>query len=119
MKAEYTKASTKDNSKFNGDVEYESTTESTSDSIMLKCIAGLLTEIITDNTDEVNPDDKAKKPNNTFTAKKPPSISILAYLERIMKYCKLEDSTMVVALILIDRLCDMNNFQISKNNIHR
>lgn len=118
MKDDTFKIPTKENTKKNTDIEYESTVESTNDSIMLKCIAGLLNEIVNDNSED-GVMEFSKKPMIIFTAKKPPSISILAYLERILKYCKLEDSTMVVALILIDRLCDMNNFQMNKNNIHR
>jgi hypothetical protein len=54
-----------------------------------------------------------------FTSKKPPAITIEAYLERILKYSHIEESTLILSLIYIDRVCDINNIQMTNFNIHR
>jgi len=47
------------------------------------------------------------------------SLSITAYIQRIAKYTHCEESTLISALILIDRMCEMNNFYLMEQNIHR
>ena len=51
--------------------------------------------------------------------KKIPSISIKQFFERIVKYTKLENSTLVLILIYIDRLCDIQKFRLNFYNIHK
>ena len=63
--------------------------------------------------------DKKTLPKNIFTSKKPPSISIQSYFERIIKYSKIEESTLIVTLIYIDRLCDFSQLVLTEFNIHR
>ena len=57
--------------------------------------------------------------SNSFYAKKIPSIPVISYIERILKYSKMEEATLIVMLIYIDRLCENNNFLLTENNIHR
>ena len=56
-----------------------------------------------------NQKDYITKINNNqdghFTYKVKPSISLLDYLRRIIKYVKIEYSTLIIALIYIDRIC--------------
>lgn len=54
-----------------------------------------------------------------FYSKSEPSITVSAYLERIIKYSKMELATLVVALIYIDVLCEKSKFLLTSNNIHR
>jgi len=54
-----------------------------------------------------------------FHALKPPSISVLAYLERIHKYASCSTECFILALIYIDRLIQRNNFLLSELNVHR
>ena len=54
-----------------------------------------------------------------FSAKKRPTISIKAYLDRIIKYSKIEESTLIIILIYIDRLCENNELKLNEYNIHR
>lgn len=54
-----------------------------------------------------------------FLAKKIPSISIRDFFERIVKYTHIENSTLVLILIYIDRLCDMQKFRLNYYNIHK
>lgn len=54
-----------------------------------------------------------------FHALKPPSISILQYLERIHKYASCSTECFILALIYIDRLIQRNNFLLTDLNVHR
>ena len=80
----------------------------------LKIISDLLTGICLEN--------KQKKNSNIinfFLTKKIPSISIYDFLERLVKYSKIEKSTLVLIFIYIDQLCDMNNVDLTFYNIHK
>ena len=48
-----------------------------------------------------------------------PSISIENFIRRIIRYCKLEKSTLILSLIYIDRYCEYTKVILSKKNIHR
>ena len=54
-----------------------------------------------------------------FLSKKPPQISLNKYLKRFMKYSRPEPSTIIIALIYIDKICDESNLQLTMLNIHR
>ena len=56
---------------------------------------------------------------NIFLLKKIPSISIFDFLERIVKYTKMQDSTLMLILIYIDRFCEMNYINLNFFNIHK
>ena len=56
---------------------------------------------------------------NTFVSKKIPPISINNYLERLVKYTKMENSTLVLILVYIDRLCDINKILLNYFNVHK
>lgn len=86
---------------------------------ILKSINSILSEIIAENMDTSKAKVREEQKSSYFYAKKVPSISILNYLERMLKYTKMEDTTLVVMLIYIDRLCENNNFLITENNVHR
>lgn len=75
---------------------------------LVDSIVKILTEII-DNTQS------SKK--SIFDNELIPKISIKDYLIRIMKYCKINKSTLVLSLVLIDRIPE--NFIISLYNIHK
>ena len=53
-----------------------------------------------------------------FTFKMRPSISLFEYLQRILKYIKIELSTLIIAMIYIDRICKEKVF-LNEYNIHR
>jgi hypothetical protein len=98
---------------------------------LIKSICMLLEEIIVENKSAQTK--KVSKISNgnhfclilekyrvqIFDSKKPPAITIEAYLERILKYSKIEESTLIISLIYIDRLCDSMQLQLSEFNIHR
>jgi hypothetical protein len=78
--------------------------------------ADILSEIIIDNKRVSKPDDTKRDP---FTSKNKVSIRVIEYIERLVKYTNLEESTLVMALIYIDRLCSYSNYIITDKNIHR
>jgi hypothetical protein len=53
-----------------------------------------------------------------FTIQMKPSISLLGYLRRIIKYVKMEFSTLIISMIYIDRICKEKVF-LNEYNIHR
>ena len=57
--------------------------------------------------------------DSTFVCKNIPEISIEDYLNRIRKYTEIEDSTLIIALIYIDRFLGNNNIKLSMNNVHK
>ena len=77
---------------------------------LLKSISSLLQEI-TEETQE------SKK--TIFSSKTVTGISIENFLDRLIKYTKLESSTLILTLINIDRICEINSLQITKFNVHR
>ena len=54
-----------------------------------------------------------------FTTKMSPTISIKNYLLRLTKFTKMEESTMILILIYIDRICNYNNIQLNYRNIFK
>ena len=54
-----------------------------------------------------------------FTTKTIPSISIKDYLLRLSKFTKMEESTMILVLIYIDRICNYNKIQLLYQNIFK
>ena len=57
--------------------------------------------------------------NMSFTSYKKPSLSIKDYLYRIQNYTKAEDSTIIIALIYIDRLSEISSILLTPYNVHR
>ena len=54
-----------------------------------------------------------------FMLKKIPSISIKDFLFRLTKYSKICESTLVMILIYVDRMCHKYNFKITYYNIYK
>lgn len=55
-----------------------------------------------------------------FHSRAAPSISLLEYLERIVKYAGVENIVLVSILIYIDRICESHpSFMISSLTVHR
>jgi hypothetical protein len=76
-------------------------------------IADILTEISNQNSNvEYNPDDP-------FSTKSPPKVSLQYFLGRIKKYSKIEKSTLIIILIYADRMCTTSGIILNPFNIHR
>lgn len=86
---------------------------------VVNSITAILSEIINENNDHSKNNLRDMQKNLSFFAKKIPSISVESYFERIIKYTKMEETTLVVVLMYIDKLCESSNFLLTENNIHR
>lgn len=55
-----------------------------------------------------------------FHSRAPPSISVVDYLRRIVKYTSLEKSCLIIILLYIDRVCEnLATFTVSSLTVHR
>lgn len=89
---------------------------------LVKAITNILKEIVNENNEysSLSPDISSESHiKSVFDAKKIPSISLSAYIDRILKYSKAEEATLISALIYIDLLCEDSKFTLSNLNIHR
>lgn len=82
---------------------------------IVKTISTLISDIVNENKEELKSLDIHI---SVFNSKKPLSISINNYIERIYKYCKIDESTLTITLIYIDRLCDITELH-NDVNVHR
>ena len=82
---------------------------------LLKEISTTLNSIIQENSKNKN----HHKDNSLFSRQQIPKISIFDYLLRIQKYSGIEESTIIISLIYIDRICKKKGIVLSKYNIHR
>ena len=55
----------------------------------------------------------------SFSSSSEPSISLYDYLIRIQTYGEISDSTLILGLIYIDRVCDISQICLTAYNIHR
>ena len=111
---------TKNKTQINSDSEQcETEAGSTKEIILyknlLKEISEILTSIIQNNRKNKN----GKKDNSPFVHEHAPKISIFDYLLRIQKYSNIENSSFIIALIYIDRICTKKRIILTKYNIHR
>lgn len=60
-----------------------------------------------------------KKKYSVLFSERIPKISLYDYISRIQKYSLYEKNTMILSLVYIDRICELNNFNLTFNNIHR
>ena len=60
-----------------------------------------------------------KQEKSIFNAKKIPKISLKEYLERIKFYTEIENNTLIISLIYIDRLFQESNLILTAFNVHR
>ena len=91
---------------------------------ILTTIAELLTDICDETNGEDHNDSKILfnclgRIIQPFLSKKVPNVTIQNYLMRLLKYTKMENSTLVLILVYIDRVCDLNKMQLNYYNIHK
>jgi hypothetical protein len=82
---------------------------------LLEEISSVLEAIIRQNKNAKNTENK----NIEIFYTQEPSISIYDYLDRIQKYLNVNNSTLILSLIYIDRICKEKGIKLRKNNIHR
>ncbi len=112
--------STTDNSTISKESEinssYESQTSVNADLTdkIIDSISLSLNEIIKDNKAR----GKSPKQDIFYLGFIPP-ISIKEYIKNLMKYSNMDISSLITSIIYIDRFCDKNNYNLTKNNIFR
>ena len=79
---------------------------------LIKKISIILEKVIYLNSN------KFQKKKSIFNCNFIPNLSLYNYIYRIQKYSEVEDNTLILALIYIDRIC-CNNFIINYYNIHK
>ena len=97
------------------DTEAGSVLELDTSESLLKEIANTLSSIISKNKELKT----SKNENSPFNHIHAPKITLFDYLLRIKKYSGVENSTLINALIYIDRICKKNSINLTKYNIHR
>ena len=76
-------------------------------------VSEILTEISSQNSNvEYNPDDP-------FSSKSPPKVTLQYFFGRIKKYSQIEESTLIIILIYADRMCTTSGIILNPHNIHR
>jgi hypothetical protein len=100
---------------------------------IINIVYTILKEIISENinvnkknvnnkySDSKNFQTKNKLSNDEkiFDSKEIPQISLKNYLSRILKYVKPQPSTIIISLILIDKICEHSKINLNKKNIHK
>ena len=86
---------------------------------LIKSITTIIIEIINENSEPSKAMLREEQKDSPFFSKKIPSISIQSYIERLMKYTKMEQSTLILMLMYLDRLCEKTSFLLTHNTIHR
>ena len=87
---------------------------------LIKSISQTLSSIVENSKKLNNYKEIIKKQSiMVFSANLIPNISIQDYLIRIQTYSKIEKSTLIISLILIDRICQRANLTLTYYNIHR
>ena len=119
-----------DSEEFNSDIEEEeietkSQTKSKEDEStklpnlnLIKAISQTLTSILENNKKLKNFKEILKNQGKmVFSANLIPNISIEDYLIRIQTFSNKEKSTLILSLILIDRLCQISNLTLTYHKI--
>ena len=87
---------------------------------LLKKINQILEIVLLENKKLKNYKEKLiSQKNMCFSSSSIPSIELKKYLERIIIYTESEESTIIIALIYIDRLSKFSGIILTPYNIHR
>ena len=97
------------------DTEAGSSSEVTISKTLLKEIDYTLSSIISQNKKSKD----YKREITPFIHEHVPKISLFDYLCRIQKYSEVENSTIIISLIYLDRICNKKGIKLTKYNIHR
>ena len=114
-------SNTTDNSIVSRETEinssYESQTSKETDlkNHIINSISLSLKDIINENIKLISKD--ANK--DIFYLSFIPPISLEDYIKRLMKYSKMDISTLIISIIYIDYFCDKNKYFLTPNNIFR
>jgi hypothetical protein len=116
-----------DNSLFSRETEANSVNTSSTEgkfhfsiineSQIIKAIVSNLNDIIEENQKRINM--KYISKDNIFYLEQLPNISFGDYILHLMKYTHINISTLVLAVIYIDKFCEKFKYVLTLHNIHR
>lgn len=87
---------------------------------LLLAISRTLETLLRENKNLKNYKQRVKmQAKSSFSSSAAPEISLNDYLYRIKYYTEAADSTLIIGLIYIDRLCEMKDITLTQYNIHR
>ena len=86
---------------------------------IINAVSEILTKIIENNNEQPIKNDSIRKKHPSLYSEVSPKISIYDYVSRIQKYCAIEKNTIILALIYIDRICEINSLFLTNYNIHK
>ena len=101
-----------------GGLFFEQNSFSKTDKILITTIE-ILSELLTDICEESKKCSSKSIYIKSFMTKSIPSISLKDYMLRLFRYTKMNESTIIIILIYIDKICNMNNKKISYYNIFK
>jgi len=98
----------------------QNTTQELNNLNLIKAVSQTLTSILENNKKLPNYKEIVKKQSKmAFSSNLIPNISLEDYLIRIQMYTNMEKSSLIISLILIDRVCQKSNLTLTYYNIHR
>ena len=98
----------------------QNTTQELNNLNLIKAVSQTLTSILENNKKLPNYKEIVKKQSKmAFSSNIIPNISLEDYLIRIQMYTNMEKSSLIISLILIDRVCQKSNLTLTYYNIHR
>ena len=88
--------------------------------ILINNLSSLLNSVIEENKNLKNYREKISQQKKLiFYLEDIPLISIKDYLNRIQSITKVEDNTLILSLIYIDKICEKTSIILSEYNIHK
>lgn len=95
-------------------------TQSTSNNDSHQKFISIISDLLSNICEEGKPNfDKHNTLLKVFASKEIPPYSIKEYLERLIKYTNVNESTIIMILIYIDRFCHLNNLNLNYYIIHK
>ena len=109
-----------ESSTASGSSESRNPSQTSQSNVIVHSISMTLMQLITDNKANRHYNEKLKQQaKHIYTSRKLPEISVNDYIVRIAKYMKIEDSTLILALIYIDRISRKRKIFVNEYNVYR
>lgn len=109
-----------ESSTASGSSESRNPSQTSQSNVIVHSISMTLMQLITDNKAKRHYNEKLKQQaKQIYTSRKLPEISVNDYIVRIAKYMKIEDSTLILALIYIDRITRKRKIFVNEYNVYR
>lgn len=109
-----------ESSTASGSSESRNPSQTPQSNVIVHSISMTLMQLITDNKAKRHYNEKLKQQaKQIYTSRKLPEISVNDYIVRIAKYMKIEDSTLILALIYIDRISRKRKIFVNEYNVYR